>query len=156
MSVLCLDDMMLSMGKIPYEGADTAGNGPAQPMWILFYDGPCALCNFLVKWLLRADRKERICFAALGSAHALPWQHQLQEEDTLILTDGKQAWTRAAAIFQVLRLLGGGYKAGLFFTIFPTSWMNGLYNCVARNRYRLQKQPTACPLPDPATRHRFL
>jgi hypothetical protein len=69
------------------------------------------------KVVAQGGQKAQIFFAALGSANALPGNITCRRR-TPNSDRGKQAWTRAAAIFQVLRLLGGGYKAGLFFTIF--------------------------------------
>jgi predicted DCC family thiol-disulfide oxidoreductase YuxK len=136
------------------------------PHPILLYDGVCGLCNRLVQFILRRDRKAIFQFASLQGAlatriltrHAanpsnldtiyVVLNHELPDEDLL---------SRSEAVLFVLTQLGGPWRllasAG---RLLPKSLRDAAYNTVARHRYRIFGRSELCTLPRDQDHSRFL
>jgi predicted DCC family thiol-disulfide oxidoreductase YuxK len=132
-------------------GPPTSGDEP-----VLFFDAGCGLCDRAVRLLLRADRRQRLRFAAIGGA---TWDALVPEEvrgslpDTALLrlADGRLL-ARSAAILGALHEAGGPWAAlADLGRLVPRVLADRLYDAVARRR----RGVVACPLPAPAS-PRFL
>ncbi len=133
-------------------------SAPAHP--VLLFDGSCNLCNFWVNFLLAADSKHRLKFAALQSTGGkqLLLQHGYDSNvlESVILIDQAGFYTKSAAILKVLRLLGGLWRLLYVFVIIPRPIRDFLYNFIARRRYRWFGRRDQCRIPTAPERERFL
>jgi predicted DCC family thiol-disulfide oxidoreductase YuxK len=133
---------------------------------VLLYDGVCGLCNRLVRFTLRHDRKDTFQFAALQgpmAARILKRNGQSPVDlDTFYVVTAvdqpaEHLLARSDAALYVLRELGGGWSVvAMFGRVLPKVLRDAIYNTIARNRYRVFGKFDACPLPDPKDRHKFL
>lgn len=133
---------------------DTAGP-------ILFYDGVCGLCDRLVQFVLRRDRRARFRFATLQSDVATQtlghFGKSPDDLDTVyLLTDDGRLLSKAGAIFFALKQLGLPWSLVAVFGILPTVVVDWFYDRVAKNRYRLWGKRESCRLPSADERSRFL
>jgi predicted DCC family thiol-disulfide oxidoreductase YuxK len=64
--------------------------------------------------------------------------------------------SKAAAALFVLNTLGWPWRAAGVFRVFPLSWLNRVYDLVARHRYRVFGRSETCFLPSAEHRRRFL
>jgi predicted DCC family thiol-disulfide oxidoreductase YuxK len=136
------------------------------PNPIILYDGVCGLCNRLVQFVLKRDRKDRFRFAALqsGFARLVLRRHGLNPNslDTvyLILDYGEpneRLRARNDAATAILEELGGIWRVCAWLLgLLPRSLRDWRYNLVARNRYRIFGRHESCPIRDPKDRHKFL
>src|SRR5215470_3804642 len=102
---------------------------PDAPEPIVLYDGVCGLCNRLVQFILKRDRRDRFRFAALQSSLAREiLQRHGHNPDTLdtvcvVLDSGQSServLTRNDAVISVLSDLGGIWRVGAtVFRMFP-------------------------------------
>ena len=140
---------------------------------VLLYDGVCGLCNRTVQFVLKRDRSDVFRFAALQSAlgRRILERHSINPADldtfyVVVEFDASQPegsdqnaglLARSDAVSFVLRELGGmwGLVGGLFMML-PRSVRDGMYNLVARSRYRMFGRYEKCPVPSEADRKRFL
>ena|SRR5437868_1662634 len=131
---------------------------------IIFYDGVCALCNGLVRFVLKRDRKNIFRFAWLQSDLARGTQPggkppQL-ETVYLVLEPGtpdEEVVERSDAILKLLDVLGGGWAVvGRILGVLPRRFRDLFYRVVARSRYRVFGRYDVCPLPAPKDRAKFL
>ena len=130
---------------------------------ILLYDGVCGLCNRLVRFVLKHDKRAQFRFASLQSDYAV---RILQAQDldphdldTLYYVDesGKRLAARSDAVISVLRELGGFWSAiAVALRFFPQSLRDWGYGVVARHRYRIFGKYESCPLPEKKYQDRFL
>ncbi|HKK74639.1 MAG TPA: thiol-disulfide oxidoreductase DCC family protein [Saprospiraceae bacterium] len=127
---------------------------------ILFFDGVCNLCNASVQRVIKADQKGIFRFASLQSEAA---QERLADSDlnpeelkSVILYHRDQFHTRSDAVLESARLLGGAWSLLYIFKIIPRFIRDGVYDWVARNRYRWFGKKDACMLPTPELKNRFL
>jgi predicted DCC family thiol-disulfide oxidoreductase YuxK len=140
-----------------------SGSGPNP---ILLYDGVCGLCNRLVQFVLKKDRKDMFRFASLQSrlAEQILVRHRLRSESLetvyVVLEFGlpdERLLSRLDAVVYVLRQLGGPSRfLGAIFRPLPVPVRDFLYDLVARNRYRIFGKYETCPLPDSHVRNKFL
>jgi predicted DCC family thiol-disulfide oxidoreductase YuxK len=138
--------------------------GGAHP--VLLYDGVCGLCNRVVQFTLRHDRKDVFRFAPLqselaGRALARHGESAKDLNSVYVVLGMGQAQERllgrSDAVIYLFRTLGGRWKAlAAVYEILPRSARDVLYNLVARNRYRVFGKFEACPVPQAGVRRKFL
>lgn len=130
------------------------------PTRVLFYDGVCAMCNGIVRAMLRLDRKQVFAFAPLQGETAAR-ARELHPEfpsgiETLVYWNGSQLFVRSRAAALAMAELPYPTKALSWFRYLPTWLTDPLYNLIARIRYGLFGRYDHCPLPPKAERARFL
>jgi len=132
---------------------------------IILYDGVCGLCNRLVQFLLKRDRRDRLRFASLQSefASTVLKRHGLDPADLdtvyLIVNSGKtdeQLLSRSDAIIKAVASLGGIWQIILSGKVLPRSLRDMLYRVVAANRYRVFGKSDSCMMPEPKHRQKFI
>jgi predicted DCC family thiol-disulfide oxidoreductase YuxK len=130
---------------------------------VLLYDGVCGLCNRLVQFVLKRDRRARFRFAALQSAYAgrilQPRGIDSQDLNTFYYLDesGERLAARSDAVISVLRELGGLWTAvAVALSLFPKWLRDWGYGVIARNRYRIFGKYESCLLPEKKYQDRFL
>jgi len=124
---------------------------------IVLYDGLCVLCNWFVRWVLRADKDGLIGFAPLDSELAANVRDTIPiEADSVVLLDGSTVRVKADAVFRILELTGSAWKVFLAFRVLPMSLTNGMYAWIARHRTAWFGRYDSCPAPDTRHRNRFL
>jgi predicted DCC family thiol-disulfide oxidoreductase YuxK len=132
---------------------------------LLLYDGVCGLCDRLVQFVLRHDRRDRFRFAALqsqlasgllrgygrnaGDLDTVYVVARYGEPDAALLSKGR-------AVLFAVAALGGVWRLASLLRVLPTWLLDFGYDQIARRRYRWFGRYDACPLPTPATRAKFL
>jgi predicted DCC family thiol-disulfide oxidoreductase YuxK len=128
---------------------------------LVLYDGVCALCNGLVRFLLRHDANDEFRFAALQSdfARDLLAKHATNADDlntVCVIPPSGALVTKSSAAIYVLSRLGWPWNLLTMLRILPQFLRDFLYDLVARSRYRIFGKYEACALPAPEDRHKFL
>jgi len=125
---------------------------------IIFYDGYCALCNNIIRFILRRDKNRIYHFSSLQSGFALSHvpNSLLKNYDSIILySDGKYL-LKSEAVFDIIRHTGGIYKVLLPFSLLPKSLNDWFYDIIAKNRNHFFKRMDNCPIPPAEHHERFL
>ena len=132
---------------------------------VILYDGVCGLCNRLVQFILKRDKRDRFRFASLQSdlANKLLQRHDRDPHDldtVYVVVDYTQPTehllARSDAILFLLKELGGIWRLAALGKILPLTMRDGIYKLVAQNRYRVFGKYDACMLPEPKHRAKFL
>jgi predicted DCC family thiol-disulfide oxidoreductase YuxK len=132
---------------------------------LVLYDGVCALCNGLVKFVVARDRHDRYRFAPLQGdmARAIVARHggDPDQLDTMYLvldhgTEREKVLRRGRAALKTIRGIGGAWRLLGAFAILPDFVLNFFYGLVARRRYKMFGRYETCPVPPPELRHKFL
>ncbi len=131
---------------------------------VLLYDGDCAFCHAVVRWILRHERRHTLRFAALRSefGRAAAARHPaLQTVDSVVwlapLSAGhpERACVRSDAILRVAAYLGGPWRLAAIARLVPRRWRDAAYDRVARRRRRRPGTSAACQVPEPSSAERF-
>ncbi len=125
---------------------------------IVFYDGYCALCNNIVRFILKRDKIKFFHFSSLQSEFALyhvPVRLRENYDSIILYSDGKYL-LKSEAVFTIIRHIGGIYKLLLSFNVLPESLNDRIYDIIARNRNNFFKRMDHCPMPPAEHSERFL
>ncbi|TBL78660.1 thiol-disulfide oxidoreductase DCC family protein [Paenibacillus thalictri] len=134
-------------------------NDPLEYEAIVLYDGVCGLCNGVVQFLLKRDRKMKFRFAALESEYGQKLLQRLElpaDLSSFVLVESGRAYLKSTAAMRLCRKLPGLWPLLSVGHLVPRPMRDGVYDLVARNRYRWFGKHDACPLPRPEWRERFL
>lgn len=130
------------------------------PAHVIFYDGVCAMCNGIVKAMLRADRDKRFFFAPLQGETAARVRACNpafpSEVETVVYLRHGEVLLRSRAAVMAMAEMPYPAKALSWFRYLPTWLTDFLYGIIARIRYRVFGKYDQCPLPPPEDRARFL
>ena len=133
---------------------------------IVLYDGVCALCNRLVQFLLKRDKRGRLRFASLQSDFAarVLIRHGIDPADldtvqVVVNYDrpDERILNRSDAILHASQKLDNPWRSlATLARLIPRALRDLVYGVVARNRYRVFGRYETCMLPDPNQCDRFL
>jgi predicted DCC family thiol-disulfide oxidoreductase YuxK len=127
---------------------------------IVLFDGVCNLCNRLVQFIIKKDKKKQFLFASLQgkTGQEILKKSNLPANDfhSFILVEGDRIYTRSTAALKMMRKLSGGWKLLYGFIIVPAFIRNVVYNWIARNRYKWYGRKEECMIPTPELKERFL
>ncbi len=123
---------------------------------IVFFDGVCVMCNGLVDFALKHDKKHIFYFAPLQGKTA---QEKIplyaQNLNTIVVLDEQGLSTESDAIIRLFSSFGGIFALAKLLKIIPKSLRDRLYRFIAKNRYRWFGQKS-CALPDAHKRSKIL
>ena len=127
---------------------------------ILLFDGVCNLCNSSVNFIIDHDPKGRFKFAALQSEFGQKKLQELgfdQEEfDSLVLLSGDKVYKKSSAALRIAKKLSGLYPLLYVFIIIPPFIRHGVYDIIAKNRYKWWGKRDSCRMPTPELKARFV
>ena len=130
------------------------------PPRVLFYDGVCAMCNGIVKAMLRWDRDARFHFAPLqGETAELArrlYPDFPSDIETVVYVRCGEVFLRSRAATLAMAEVPYPARALSWFRFLPTWLTDFFYGIVARIRYRVFGKYDQCPLPPAEHRGRFL
>jgi predicted DCC family thiol-disulfide oxidoreductase YuxK len=127
---------------------------------VILFDGVCNFCNGAVNFTIKRDKQKKIRFAALQSSagRQLIQQYGLPADDMrsfLFIENGK-VYSRSTAALKVCRYLKGLWPLCYGLIIVPAFIRNGIYDWIAKNRYKWFGEKDECMIPTPEIKGRFL
>lgn len=127
---------------------------------IVVFDGVCNLCNNVVKFIIKRDKRNQFRFASFQGkkGNEILKHFRLNENDTnsFLLIQGDKIYFRSGGALRVLKKLGGWYSLLYAFIIVPKFLRDPIYNWVARNRYKWFGKKDSCMVPTTELKERFL
>lgn len=127
---------------------------------VVFFDGHCNLCNGLIKFIIRHDKRKVFRFAPLQGTTAstlrdvTPYAVAMQSI-LLRLPDGN-IFQESTAVLRILRKLSFPYNLAYGLIIFPRFLRDPIYRLVGANRYKWFGKREECMVPTPELMERFL
>jgi predicted DCC family thiol-disulfide oxidoreductase YuxK len=122
---------------------------------IIYFDGICLLCNGLINFLLKHDKKAEFFFSSLQSDYAKKNIPALNL-DTIYFQEDKVFYQKSDAILKIICNLGGAWRVFNLFWALPKFLRDGVYNLVAYSRYKIWGKQQECRLPSESERARFI
>ncbi len=127
---------------------------------IILFDGVCNLCNSSVLFVIKHDRTARFSFASLqstfGQLQRKKFNLPLNDLNTLLLVKDGRLLTRSTAALEIAKQLDGLWPCLYIFKIVPAFLRDGVYDYVAKNRYKWFGKKESCMIPTPELRARFI
>lgn len=127
---------------------------------ILLFDGVCNLCNSSVNFIIDHDPNNHFRFAALQSEFGQQKLAELgfnsESFDSLVLLSQGEVYKKSSAALKIARKLSGLYPMLYVYMIIPPSLRDGVYDLIAKNRYKWWGKQDSCRVPTPELRSRFM
>lgn len=132
---------------------------------LILFDGVCGLCDRLVQFVLRHDRRGVFRFASLQSDVGREVVAQAGDDPTVLTTmyvvadfrsGDRRTLTKSQAALFIVDQLGWPWRLALAARVVPRPLLNRAYDLVARTRYRIFGRFEHCTVPTPEFRQRFL
>lgn len=127
---------------------------------VIVFDGVCNLCNATVAFVIRHDVNARFHFlpiqSELGTQLYAHLGHDPDRPGTLLLINEGEVLARSDAALGIARHLGWPWRMVAAARVLPRPWRDFVYDRVARSRYRFFGRQSACLVPTPALKARFL
>jgi predicted DCC family thiol-disulfide oxidoreductase YuxK len=116
---------------------------------VLFYDGPCKLCNFAVRICKRYDKSSSLLYYPLGAAESkkIPdIEKHLEKIDSVILWYQGKVYVYSDVLIRLSYILSGAARLMRILIILPRPLRDSLYRFIARNRYHWFGRQEYCTL----------
>lgn len=128
---------------------------------IILFDGVCNLCNTAVQFIIEHDKKDVFRFVALQSDLGQEIIKHIGIDakviDSIVLYQpGIAYYYKSAAALEIAKDLNGFFYWTGILNILPERLRNGLYDYVARNRYKWYGKKETCIMPTNALKLKFL
>jgi predicted DCC family thiol-disulfide oxidoreductase YuxK len=146
-------------------GSPAQGPSAAEGAHLVLYDGVCGLCNRLLQFLLKHDRRAVFTFASLQSPTGRAMVERCggnpQELTSFYVlanyrTGHARMFSRSSAALFVAGELAWPWKGAVLMRVLPSAILDCVYDVVARSRYRVFGRHEQCLTPRPEFRSRFL
>ena len=127
---------------------------------IILFDGVCNLCNGAVQFVIERDKNQRFRFASLQSKTGQEYQQKaglsLDRIDTILLVENGKIYQKSTAALRIARHLNALWSIMYIFIIVPVFIRDGVYDFIAKNRYRWFGKQDSCWMPTPDLKSLFL
>jgi len=128
---------------------------------IILFDGVCNLCDSVVQFIIKRDKADVFRFVAIQSEIGQEIIKHIGVDTTktdsiLLYEPGRSYYYKAEAALKIAGALGGIYSLLGFFSVFPKSLSNAVYDYIARNRYKWYGKKEECMIPTPEMKAKFL
>jgi len=127
---------------------------------ILLFDGVCNLCNRSVQFVLKHEKQNKILFASqqskIGQQLLAKFGMSANNINSFVFIENNQIYLQATAAFKVAKHLSFPFSLLQYLAIIPSSISNGVYQIIAKNRYKWFGKKEQCWIPNQQLQHRFL
>ncbi|MFC4232412.1 thiol-disulfide oxidoreductase DCC family protein [Parasediminibacterium paludis] len=127
---------------------------------VILFDGVCNLCNSAVQYVIKHDPNNHFLFASLQSqfGQQVLAANQLSNTNfnSFILLQNGIIYQRSTAALIATKQLSGAIRLLYWCIIVPSFIRDGVYNIIAKNRYKWFGKKDTCWLPSPELKNKFL
>jgi len=127
---------------------------------IVLFDGVCNLCSNSVQFIIRHDKKNQFLFGSLqgkaGQEYLRKFNLPEDSFNSFMLVENDKLYDRSSGALRMLKHLGNGWQLFYAFIIVPKFIRDGVYNFIAKNRYKWFGKKEACWIPTPELKEKFL
>ncbi|MFC2101719.1 thiol-disulfide oxidoreductase DCC family protein [Bacteroidota bacterium] len=133
---------------------------PTIPDRLIIFDGVCNLCNGTVQFIIKRDREKRFRFVPLQSLMGEEILSGLglsaTDLSTVVYVRNGIPYVKSTAVLRILKDLGWRWNLIYGLIVIPKCIRNGIYDIVARKRYRWFGRQESCMVPSEEILDRFL
>lgn len=127
---------------------------------VLIFDGVCNLCEWLVVFVVKRDRRGYFRFVPAQSDIGRQIQQRYEadaiRDSTMILLKNGQVFSKSDAAIEIAKNLDGLWKFLVVLGVIPKSFRDWVYGWIANNRYKWFGRKNHCLMPTEDLRGRFL
>ncbi len=132
----------------------------AEEKKIILFDGVCNLCTGTVQFVIKRDKKNQFLFGSLqskaGQEYLKKFNLPVNVFNSFLLIENDRLYSRSSAALRMMKNLGGGWQLLYALLIVPKFIRDGIYNFIAKNRYKWFGKKEECWLPTAELNEKFL
>ena len=127
---------------------------------IILFDGVCNLCNGAVNFVIKRDPGNVFKFAPLQEkqgalllkTHAIG----IQKLDSIVLIENEKVYIKSSAALRIARKMSNLWPLFFVLLIIPKFIRDGVYDFIAKNRYKWFGKKEQCMIPTLGLKEKFL
>ena len=127
---------------------------------IILFDGVCNLCNGAVNFVIKRDPGNVFKFAPLQEkqgalllkTHAI----DIQKLDSIVLIENGNVYTKSSAALRIARKMSNLWPLFFVLLIIPSFIRDGVYDFIAKNRFKWFGKKDQCMIPTLGLKEKFL
>ena len=127
---------------------------------IILFDGVCNLCNGAVNFVIKRDPRNVFKFTPLQEKQGvlLLKKHAVDARklDSIVLIENGNVYIKSSAALRIARKLSGLWPLFFVLLIIPSFIRDGVYDFIAKNRYKWFGKKEQCIIPTPGLKEKFL
>ena len=127
---------------------------------IIIFDGVCNLCNGAVNFVIKRDPRNVFKFTPLQEKQGvlLLKKHAVdtQKLDSIVLIENGNVYIKSSAALRIARKMSNLWPLFFVLLIIPSFIRDGVYDFIAKNRYKWFGKKEQCMIPTPGFREKFL
>ena len=127
---------------------------------IILFDGVCNLCNGLVQFIIKIDKKEVFKFSSLQSdfGQKILLENNLDTKDlnSFIFLDQGKLYQKSTPALKMYKSIGSFWQLLYILIIVPRPIRDWIYSFIANNRYKWFGKQESCWIPTPELKSRFI
>jgi len=127
---------------------------------IILFDGVCNLCNGAVNFVIKRDTGNVFKFTPLQEKQGvlLLKMHAVdtQKLDSIVLIENEKVYVKSSAALRIARKMSNLWPLFFVLLIIPSFIRDGVYDFIAKNRYKWFGKKEQCMIPKPGLREKFL
>ncbi len=113
---------------------------------IVFFDGDCALCSRVVRFLMQRDKNRILYFAPLqGEVSQDILQLNTETFNTIYLQSNSKIYKKSTAALKAIASLGGIWSLSKILLLVPPFVRDSIYDLISRNRKTLFRSDCRIP-----------
>ena len=127
---------------------------------IILFDGVCNLCNGAVNFVIKRDPGNVFKFAPLqekqGALLLKTYAIDIQKLESIVLIENEKVYIKSSAALRITKKLSGLWPLFFVLLIIPSFIRDGIYDIIAKNRYKWFGKKEQCMIPTPGLIEKFL
>ena len=127
---------------------------------IILFDGVCNLCNGAVNFVIKRDPGNVFKFTPLQEKQGvlLLKKHAVDSKklDSIVLIENGNVYIKSSAALRIARKMSNLWPLFFVLLIIPSFIRDGVYDFIAKNRYKWFGKKEQCMIPTPGLREKFL
>tara|TARA_B110000259_G_scaffold48801_1_gene56971 strand:- start:55 stop:486 length:432 start_codon:yes stop_codon:yes gene_type:complete len=127
---------------------------------IILFDGVCNLCNGAVNFVIKRDPGNVFKFTPLQEKQGvlLLKKHAIDAKmlDSIVLIENGNVYIKSSAALRIAKKMSNLWPLFFALLIIPRFMRDGVYDFIAKNRYKWFGKKEQCMIPTPGLREKFL
>ena len=125
---------------------------------IILFDGVCNLCNGAVNFVIKRDTGNVFKFTPLQEKQGvlLLKTHAVdtQKLDSIVLIENEKVYVKSSAALRIARKMSNLWPLFFVLLIIPSFIRDGVYDFIAKNRYKWFGKKEQCMIPTPGLKRK--
>jgi predicted DCC family thiol-disulfide oxidoreductase YuxK/uncharacterized membrane protein YphA (DoxX/SURF4 family) len=114
---------------------------------VVLFDGVCGFCNKSVDLLLKLDEEKIFRYSSLQGEYAKGLSLPSEAMESIVFVEDDKLYYKSNAVLKIVISLGGVWRVMGIFYLIPRVMRDGIYDVIAKYRYKIYGKLESCRMP---------